>query len=153
MNGIGYTYSFDTIKYLLVFYFYFVFILFLIFFFRSFLSAKVQVSNISIFFFLASIFRSFISKSISRVFRMPGGIEIHTKGTLSKATPRKGASAKKASGQGYCKCFTRDNSEIDDDFKKEEGLPEVERSPSKKLYFFFWLPLIVHWLRLQDLRN
>ncbi|CAG9951388.1 unnamed protein product [Clonostachys rosea f. rosea IK726] len=55
---------------------------------------------------------------------MPGGIEIHTKGTLSKATPRKGASAKKASGQGYCKCFTRDNSEIDDDFKKEEGLPE-----------------------------
>ncbi|CAG9951414.1 unnamed protein product [Clonostachys rosea f. rosea IK726] len=116
MNGIGYTYSFDTIKYLL---------------------------------YIQKLYKQKYISSIQNA----GGIEIHTKGTLSKATPRKGASAKKASGQGYCKCFTRDNSEIDDDFKKEEGLPEVERSPSKKLYFFFWLPLIVHWLRLQDLRN
>uniref|UniRef100_A0A8H7TSS5 Uncharacterized protein n=1 Tax=Bionectria ochroleuca TaxID=29856 RepID=A0A8H7TSS5_BIOOC len=72
------------------------------------------------------------SKDISSI-QNAGGLDTPTKGTPSKATPRKGASAKKATGKGSRKRFASDDSEIDDDdFKKEEGLSEVERSPSKK---------------------
>ncbi|CAG9944366.1 unnamed protein product [Clonostachys rosea f. rosea IK726] len=72
------------------------------------------------------------SKDISSI-QNAGGLDTQTKGTPSKATPRKGASAKKATGKGSRKRFASDDSEIDDDdFKKEEGLSEVERSPSKK---------------------
>ncbi|CAI6096914.1 unnamed protein product [Clonostachys chloroleuca] len=71
-------------------------------------------------------------KDISSI-QNAGGIETPTKGTPSKATPRKGASAKKAAGKGSRKRFASDDSEIDDDdFKKEEGLSDIERSPSKK---------------------
>ncbi|CAH0019699.1 unnamed protein product [Clonostachys rhizophaga] len=71
-------------------------------------------------------------KDISSI-QNAGGMETPTKGTPSKATPRKGASAKKAAGKGSRKRFASDDSEIDDDdFKKEEGLSDVERSPSKK---------------------
>jgi hypothetical protein len=124
MKGMGHTYSFDAIKYSLAFCFFFPF------FFRYFSSITVQVSNLSIYSQHVQKLRK--SKDISSI-QNAGGLDTQTKGTPSKATPRKGASAKKATGKGSRKRFASDDSEIDDDdFKKEEGLSEVERSPSKK---------------------
>ncbi|CAH0040926.1 unnamed protein product [Clonostachys solani] len=72
------------------------------------------------------------TKDISSI-QNAGGVDTPTKGTPSKATPRKGASAKKAAGKSSRKRVNSDDSDIDDDdFKKEEGLSDVEKSPSKK---------------------
>lgn len=114
-------------RFLFIFFFGF----FCFFSFRSFSSVKVQISNLSVF-FSQHVQKLRKQKDISSI-QNAGGIETPTKGTPSKATPRKGASAKKAAGKGSRKRFASDDSEIDDDdFKKEEGLSDIERSPSKK---------------------